>query len=46
MIPEPSQDNSFPFNEFVNAFKIVGRIGYSKTGESDTKMFQLVTQYL
>ena len=24
----------------------MGRIGYLKTGESDTKMFHLVTQYL
>lgn len=45
-IPEPSQENSFPFSEFVNAFRIVGRIGYLKTGETDTKMFHLVTQYL
>ena len=45
-MPEPSPDNSFPFNEFVNAFRIIGRIGYAKTGETDTKMFQLVTQYL
>ena len=22
MIPEPSPENSFPFNEFVNAFKV------------------------
>ena len=42
-MPEPSPDNSFPFNEFVNAFRIIGRIGYAKTGETDTKMFQLVT---
>lgn len=45
-IQEPSQDNSFPFNEFVNAFRIIGRIGYQSTGESDSKMFQMVTQYL
>jgi len=43
---EPTADNSFPFHEFVNAFRIVGRIGYAKTGESDVKLFQLVTQYL
>ena len=36
---EPTADNSFPFNEFVNAFRIVGRIGYAKTGESDVKLF-------
>jgi hypothetical protein len=40
---EPSSDNSFPFCEFVNAFRIVGRIGYANTGESDNKMFHLVT---
>jgi hypothetical protein len=28
-LPEPSPDNSFPFDEFVNAFRIVGRIGYA-----------------
>ena len=28
-VPEPSSDSSFPFAEFVNAFRIVGRIGYS-----------------
>ena len=40
---EPTADNSFPFHEFVNAVRIVGRIGYAKTGESDVKLFQLVT---
>ena len=38
-MPKPSQDNSFPFNEFVNAFRIVGRIGYAQTGETDHKTF-------
>lgn len=36
---EPTADNSFPFHEFVNAFRIVGRIGYAKTGETEVKLF-------
>jgi hypothetical protein len=36
---EPTADNSFPFHEFVHAFRIVGRIGYAKTGETEIKLF-------
>ena len=43
---EDTKKGNFHFHDFVNAFRIISRLGYKDVNLKDSAKFTLLTQYL